>query len=169
MTEPDARDRVAALRLAFDRSFAAGAGQDLEARVVLLALRVAGTRCLVRLDEVARLMVDRRIVPLPSSAPALLGVAGVRGAVAPVYSLRAILGHPPAAGPPRWILLARSSVVGFAFEQLDGYLSVPSADIAPSALDAARAHLREVARTDGAVVPIVSVASIIDSLQQEKR
>lgn len=169
MTDLELTDRAADLRRAFDRSFAEAPVQGLEALEALVGLRVAGTSYAIRLREIASLLVDRRIVRLPSSAPSLLGVSGIRGTVAPVYSLRTILGHASSSESPRWLVLAQAAHVGFAFEEFDGYLRVPRAEIVQSAAGVGHAHVSEVARTHEAVRPIVSLSSVIDSLRQEKR
>ncbi|MES1182666.1 MAG: chemotaxis protein CheW [Myxococcales bacterium] len=118
------------LRAAFDRTFAA-AEQDQAAaqHVDVLAIRVADQGYALRLAEVLAVHAERKLVPVPSPAPELLGLVGLRGLVAPVYDLRQLLGH--AAGPtPRWLVLARGpSAIGFAFDALDQHLRVPLVDV----------------------------------------
>lgn len=126
------------LRAAFDRTFAA-AEQDQAAaqHVDVLAIRVAEQGYALRLAEVLAVHAERKLVPVPSPAPELLGLVGLRGLVAPVYDLRQLLGH--AAGPtPRWLALARGmSAIGFAFDALDQHLRVPLGDVVmPQAIEA---------------------------------
>jgi purine-binding chemotaxis protein CheW len=79
----------------------------------------------VRLDELGGLFVDRPITPLPSPVPQLLGVAGFRGAVVPVYDLAALLGH-RRAGSPRWMVLTSGAdAVALAFDSVAGHLRAP--------------------------------------------
>ena len=105
------------LRAAFDRTFAFAEQDQAGAQYVdVLAIRVAEQGYALRLAEVLAVHAERKLVPVPSPAPELLGLVGLRGLVAPVYDLRRLLGH--AAGPtPRWLALARgTSAIGFAFD-----------------------------------------------------
>jgi len=117
--------QLAELREAFDRSFAeppARQGADLED---LLAVKVARRRYVLRLRQVAGLVPDRPVTPLPGPVPALLGVAGFSGSTVAVYDLAAVLGH-GTAQDPRWLVLTRGApVVALAFDDLDGHLRVP--------------------------------------------
>jgi chemotaxis signal transduction protein len=157
------------LRRVFDHSFAAPAADRREDAESLLLLRSAGVSYALRLREIAALFVHRRIVPVPSSTNALLGLSGLRGQIVPVYGLRAILGHPPAAEAPRGIVLASGALVGFAFDELAGHLSTSRAEIVPAGDALERAYVREVVRASGAILPVIHIPSVIDALEQENR
>jgi chemotaxis signal transduction protein len=160
---------AAALRQAFDRSFAEPARRDADDLVELLAVRVGGDPYALPLAEGAGLFAGRPVVPVPGPVPELLGVAGVRGLLVPVYSLRALLGY-PGAEAPRWIFVVRSAeALAVAFDQIDGHRRVPRASVAPLARPAARLHVVEAARLEGEVRPIVSLASVIKAIQQRAR
>ncbi len=121
-------ERAAALRREFDDAFARPALLDERDSVELLAVRVCADAHAIRLSEIAGLFADRRITPVPGPLPELLGMAGLRGAIVPVYDLRLLLGHTPAT-PPRWLVLAASGQVGLAFDQLEGHVVVPRESI----------------------------------------
>src|ERR1700675_3898235 len=107
---------AATLRRHFDEAFAAPTSPIAEPLEDLLAIRVGSDPYALRLSEIAGLHVGVKIVPIPSPAAQLLGIVGIRGVMAPIYDLAALLGYPPAASP-RWIALARAAQpVGFAFE-----------------------------------------------------
>lgn len=118
-------DRLRALREQFDHSFAAAdAATDTE-QVDLLAIRIAGDRYALRLSEVASLHADRRLVAAPSLLPELLGIAGFRGVLTPVYSLGGLLGY-PIEGTKKWLIVARwAAPIAFAFDLFDAHLRVP--------------------------------------------
>lgn len=114
------------LREAFDQGFSLPVA-DASAGVAVedyLAIRVAGEAQLLSLSEVASLLPLRSVTRLPSPLPALLGIAGYRGSIVPVYDLGALLGYPPAVqaeAPPRWMVIAAAQPVGLAFETFEGH------------------------------------------------
>ncbi len=151
---------VERLREAFDRGFeqapvAAVPTDDY------LAVRVGADGYALALSEVAGLHKDRRVVRLVSPRPHLLGVAGFRGAVTPVFDLRTLLGYPGDV-PARWLVLARGPrPLALAFDAFDSYLRVPRGSHSASAVP--RRHL------SGAVAsrPVIHLASIFEALEKE--
>jgi len=117
------KDRVAELRDAFDQSFARAPSPDTGAVENLLAIRIGANPYALRLTDVSGLFADKKVTWLPSPAPELLGMAGIRGTVLPVYDLGMLLGCPRAAAP-RWLVVVAATPVALAFEAFDGYLSV---------------------------------------------
>jgi purine-binding chemotaxis protein CheW len=113
------RDRAAELRAAFDRGFAERPASTGAASIDVLKIRLAGEPYGALVAHVASIHVDLRLAPVPSPVAALLGVAAVRGAIVPVYDLRALVGV-SAAEPPRWIVLAVDLVRGYAFDGFVG-------------------------------------------------
>ncbi len=161
------------LRRAFDQGFArppAAAAGRLED---FLAVTIAGDAYAIRVPGLAGLVTDRRVVPVPSPVPELLGIAGLRGTLLPVYDLRALLGHTPAGEPPRWILLAGKSggaaLVGLAVDRFDRHLRVAAEDLAPPAPGTARAHLQGSIRLQDARIPIVELAAVIEDIERRTR
>lgn len=171
-SELDGLSRKAAeLRAAFDRSFAASEQERAAAAEVdILAIRVADQRYALRLSEVQAVHAERKLVPVPSPVPELLGLVGLRGLVAPIYDLRLLLGHP--AGPvPRWLALAHAtSAIGFAFDALEVHLRVSANDLVmPRVGDAGSHHF-----APGSVVtasgprPLIHLPSLIESVTRGK-
>jgi purine-binding chemotaxis protein CheW len=123
-------ERTAALRRAFDESFARAPASRADGGERILRLRIGGDRYAVKLAEVAGFAAARKIVPLSSAITGALGLAGLRGALVPVYSLAALLGRVADDEPPRWFLLANApEPVALAFARFDGY-----AEVAPDEL-----------------------------------
>ncbi|WP_432972246.1 chemotaxis protein CheW [Dactylosporangium sp. CA-233914] len=122
--------QLAGLRAEFDRSFADPPRTEVAGHDDLLAIRAGGVRYALRLRQAAGLFPDRPVTRLPGPLGALLGVAGFRGAIVPVYDLAAVLGTrgtPAGDDLPRWLVLAAGSPpVALAFEALDGHLRIPS-------------------------------------------
>ena len=157
--------RATELRRAFDHSFAAapsGASAPTEA---FLAIGAGGDNYVLRLAEISGLYVDRKVTCLPSGSPDLLGLAGFRGALVPVYDLRVLLGYP--AGPlPRWlVLMASRTPIGLAFDRFDGYLDIPLQAVAPeSRPDMARPYVNEIVHFADSVRTIVHLPSVLEAI-----
>src|SRR5215218_10100104 len=90
-------NRAAELREAFDRSFAQLATSEADVVESLLGIRIGTDPYGLRLGELSGLFADKKITRLPSPVSELLGIAGFRGAVLPVYDLGMLLGCPRAA------------------------------------------------------------------------
>lgn len=126
----DLARRIEALRSDFDRTFAEPSALVAVETADLLAIGVAGDAYALRVTELTGLVSNRKVVPVPSRAAHLLGVAGVRGAVVPVYTLAGLLGHgEPRTSPPWLAMCGRQEPVALAFERLDGFFRVPCADL----------------------------------------
>jgi chemotaxis signal transduction protein len=156
--------RAEELRHAFDRSFAEAPRAGTEALVDLLAIRVGGDSYALRLAEVAGLFVDRVVTPFPTLVPELLGIAGFRAALVPVYDLRALLGY-SGGPPPRWMVsTAGERAVGLVFDSFELHVRV-----SPDALAAddthARGHVRQIARLPDGVRPVIHLPSVLEAIK----
>src|ERR1019366_4473035 len=113
-------DGLAALRSAFDGTFVAPPRSRQE-RYPVIQIRLGGEVFAVRAAHIAGLVKSRKIVPLPSRIPELLGVSALRGSLIPVYDLAALLGIPPAVSGPSWLMLAPGETpIGLAFDGFEG-------------------------------------------------
>jgi len=157
------------LRAAFDQAFTADQLQSGERTVDVLAIRVAEQSYALRLAEVLAVHEGRKLVPVPTPAPALLGLVGLRGLVAPIYDLRLLLGH--AAGHlPSWFVLVRSpSPIGVAFDALEGHLRLPESSLvsARSGDNAGRFTPGSVL-TPGGPRPLIHLPSLVESIARSK-
>ncbi len=123
--------RLAELRQAFDAAFTFPPARPPDDCTDLLAVTVGGNRLAVPLGAMSGLVADRAVTPLPAAPPQLLGVAGLRGQLVPVFSLAGLVGHAGVAGTdgpaPRWLVLAAGSpVFAVAVDSVDGHLRVPA-------------------------------------------
>jgi purine-binding chemotaxis protein CheW len=162
-------EHASELRRAFDRSFAEAPKNTRAASVDLLLLHIAGDAYAVRLSEVASILADKRVKPLPSPVPELLGVASFRGALVPVYDLRGLLGYAPAE-TSRWILLARAdarTVIGLAFDRFDGHLRTTHDVVAADGRGGE--HVREVVRVGDVATPVLHIQSVVDAISNRAR
>jgi chemotaxis signal transduction protein len=156
------------LRRAFDGAFAApseGRRRDLEP---LLTLRIASAAYAVRVLDIAGFATARRIVPLTSALPAMLGLTAVRGSLFPVYSLDGLLGDEAATEPPQWFLLCgHADPVALAFARFEGHVLLsPSERLAVNAGDGQRKHVRELVRVADEVRGVIDVSSLVELIQE---
>lgn len=168
MNGSTSEDRAASLREAFDLSFSRTPAVHAEAAENLLTIRIGGDRYALRLSSVSGLIAGKRISWVPTSVPELLGIAGFRGTVQPVYDLAMLLGHPRATSP-RWIVLTQPESIGLAFEGFDGFVSVTPESVVARARDgsgASRLHVNAFMES-GRTYPIVDVASVIASIARK--
>jgi chemotaxis signal transduction protein len=120
---------AARLRLEFDRAFAATPSAGAGVRTAYLAIRIGGDPFALLLSDLLGVHVDRKVVPVPSATPTLLGIASFRGALTPVHDLRLVLGY-PARAAARWLArIAGDRPIALAFEALEGQFTVVHADI----------------------------------------
>jgi len=170
---PEVHNRAVALRHAFDRAFAEPLQLEPPALETLLAIRVGVEPCAMRLTEIAGLFVDRPVTRVPGGTTFLIGLAGFRGAIIPVYSLQALLGFNNAktaasGSAPRWLLLAAAEPVAFAFEAFDGQRRVSPDDILPADPHASlRGWTKEFARAQDFSAPILHLPSLLDTVGRQ--
>jgi chemotaxis signal transduction protein len=156
--------RVQALRESFDRSFAEPARLDVTPMEDLLAVRIGQDVFAIRLSQVAGLHAGKKMTRVPGADPALLGLAGFRGTMHPVYSLAALLGR-LAEASPRWLVIAAAAPVALAFDGFERHLRVASATIRPrdaSAQD--HPFARDFVPIQQFVRPILHLPSILDAI-----
>lgn len=164
---PSAVSQAALLRQAFDRSFALPPREVSQDAEDLLLLRVGGERYALRLREVAGLVTGRKVVPIPADTPDLIGLAGVRGGVVPVFSFSALLGHGLAAGPPRWLILCGAEApLALAFTDFEGHLRLPTSDIhGDESSGATRRYVSQVASTEAGARAIVGIPLVVAAIR----
>ncbi len=162
----DGRTRAQALREAFDAAFAVPAEGPRRDEVALLALRVGTEPFAMRVLEATGILAARPLSFVPSRRRELLGVAGLRGNVVPVYSVARLLGGADEAETPRFLVLAAAGGeerVALAFSGFDGHLRVRPTALA-AAPERARAHVRELVRLEGEARPVLSVPSLVRAI-----
>jgi chemotaxis signal transduction protein len=160
--------RAEVLRREFDEGFARAVGADDQPLEDLLAIRVSGDPYALRLAECAGLFVDRKVTPLPTTVPWLLGLAGFRATLVPVYDLRALLGY-PRGETPRWMVsTAREAVAALAFDAFEAHVRVERAALVADDAPAQR-HTPRLARLPGGARPLLSVPSLLEAIEARAR
>jgi purine-binding chemotaxis protein CheW len=153
------------LREAFDRAFSAPPADLSRELEPFVLLKVGDGAYAIRVREIRGFAAARRIIPLPSDVGDLLGLAGFRGNLVPVYDLAGLLGHGPLGGPPRWfILCGDAEPLALAFADFDGYAEHSRADLRARSTEE-RLHVREVLVHGAATRSVINVLSIIQTVQ----
>lgn len=146
--------RADELRAAFDRGFAEAPAGDKRAALELLRIELAGEPHAIALADISSIHVDPKITAVPATAPELIGVIAVRGAIVPVYDLRALLGLATTRAA-RWIVIAHGAA--FAFDAFLGHLAVAELTVRGVVEHAGRNH------------PIIDLAAVSAARRKEQR
>jgi chemotaxis signal transduction protein len=158
--------RAAELRRAFDEAFARPHPERASGLEDLVIIRTGGHPHALRVSELRGLHRAGRVVPLPSPLPDLLGLAGIRGRLVPVFSLPLLLGYGAQRDAVRWVALCDGGEpMALGFEELDGHRRVGPDQICAAAEGAGRAHLPQVVRLAEGGAPLISVASMVNLLR----
>ena len=170
MNQSHVDTRPATLRQAFDRSFALPPSQASQEVEDLLTIRVAGDPYAILLRDIAGMVTGPRVVPVPAVTPDLLGLAGIRSGIVPVFGLASILGYSPAPGSPRWMILCGAEEpIALAFSDFDGYLRLPTSSLhADENLPATRQQVKyvnQVASTQDGVCAVISIPLIVATIR----
>jgi chemotaxis signal transduction protein len=119
------------LKDTFDRSFAEPHREAKPEVERFLSIRIGDDPYAVRLNEIAGIVSNRKIIPLPTPLSHLLGLAGNRGVVLPIYDLAALIGYDANAFvQSKWIVICRGdNPIGLTRLELEGYLELPRSEI----------------------------------------
>jgi chemotaxis signal transduction protein len=161
---------VAELRRAFDQTFAVRPPAPSAAHVDLLALRVAGDPCVVFLRDINGILRATRIASVPGAPADVLGLAGVRGTLVPVFALASLLGH-TVQEPARWLLICGTDEpLAFAVAAIDGHFQLPESRLHTNAHHAdGRPHISQVAETDAGVRPVINIPHLVAGIRSRGR
>ena len=165
-------EKVAELRRVFDEAWALPFPESAEEQGDnLLAIRIAGDAYAIKVSEITGLATGRKVVPVPGPIPELLGLAGIRGTLVPVYSLSALLGYGSDGDLPRWLALCGTEeCFALAFHEFEGYVRIARQELyLAEQKDAAPTHVKEIARGPLAVRAVVSIALLRESIQERCR
>jgi purine-binding chemotaxis protein CheW len=162
--------RATELRTAFDRSFALPPAEETHEVDDLLAVRVSGDVYAIRLRDISWVVARRTVVAVPAAAPGLLGIAGIRGDIVPVFSLSSFLGYGDDHEAPTWtVLCSGEHPIGLGFAELEGYLRVPrSAVHADEASQGRRNYAMDLVATETGARPIIAVPLIITDIRNRR-
>lgn len=159
--------QAGALKKSFDGAFAEPLASSRTAGADLLAVRLGGESWAIPLSTIAGLYSDKKITPLPGTTPGLLGLAGFRGVLVPVYDLAARIGLAPTLAP-RWLVLAAARRIAFAFAELDGHLRTEADGIVPLGPQSGPSWTAGFVEIDGEKRPVLHLPAILDLIPKRK-
>jgi purine-binding chemotaxis protein CheW len=164
-TSAAASARLADLRRDFDQVFAAPHAGQAKDEENLIGLRIEGDHFGLSVLEIVGVAVAGKIVAMPCRSPGFLGLTGIRGAVIPVYSLAVLLGYPKAEEDVHWLAVCGAKEpLALAWGSFEGYLRISRTDSHASDRDARR-HVHRFVQAGDVVRAIVSIASVVSSIQ----
>lgn len=150
------------LRREFDASFAEPPPVIQHDPLDLLVISAGGEAFALGMSELGGVVQGRRLTPLPSPEPALLGLLGIRGTVVAAYDLASLLRLPRGATAPRCFATARDAPrIAIAFDEVLAHRR-----IAPDALH--RAHdgrqgiVEHAFRSGSTVIPLLVLPLLVD-------
>ncbi len=130
MSDSEYGVQALAMREEFDKTFALPPQPDPPESVDLLVIRLRGDNFALRVMEIAGLLAGKKIIPLPGATPALLGLAGIRGILVPVWDLATLLGYAGQSRGARWLVLGQGgSPWALAFEGFNGFFRMRLSEI----------------------------------------
>ena len=150
------------LRRAFDRSFAEPVAGDVRQSVDFISLRLGGDLHAARMSQIDGLFAAVKVTPCPSPLAELVGIAGFRGALTPVYDLAQLLGYARSAG--RWTILTADRAVALAFDDFEGHFRVEPSAIAGSHSNTTTRYVHQIARSANSAWPIVDIPSVVAAI-----
>lgn len=158
------------MRGEFDRTFAEPPRAEIAAVENLLAIRVGDHPYAIRIAEIKGILADRAIVLLPTLFPALIGLAGHRSSLIPVYDLSTLLGH-ARTSDPRWIVLvaAFDALAGLAFDRFEGQLQISASALATAGYsEASRRRVSQLVRVGDITRPLLSISSLLEEIPRPR-
>jgi CheW-like domain len=143
--------QLLALRQHFDHAFALPLDAQAAPQVKILAIGVRGQPFSVSLLQLRAVHRCPKITAIPSAVPELIGVAGIRGVLIPVYDLGALIGLPP---------LAQDHSVGLAFDEFQGHSFMTSETYEQATPDAT--GLLRIPEFEAGARPIINISAVVD-------
>jgi chemotaxis signal transduction protein len=116
------QQRLQQLRHEFDSAFARPVVERVADADTLVCFTADGGRFAIRSTGLQAFTRAGSIVPVPSRAPALVGLTVVRARLVPVYSLGRLMDASSIAVNPSWLAVLRGAeAVALGLDSLDGY------------------------------------------------
>jgi purine-binding chemotaxis protein CheW len=153
-----------AMRRAFDSSFAQPVAPAAEAPIDLIGIGMGGLYYAMRMSQITGLRSDLHVTPCPSPVAELMGIAGVGGALTPVYDLAALLGLP--SGSRRWTALVEGGALALAFTDFLGHFRLERSAIVPRTGNSTAVHVTDFASHADRSWSVVDIPSVVSAIRK---
>jgi purine-binding chemotaxis protein CheW len=161
-------ERTAELRRAFDDAFALPPPVAGEAAVEpVLMLTVGGDPYAVRVTEVAGFEKARPLLVLPGATPHLLGLAGLRGRLMPVFSLATVMGYRREDAEPWLLIVGRTEPLALAFTGFEGLARLASETVGDGSRSRTDVPLRGHVRVGAGLRGLLDLTAVRDRIQEQ--
>jgi purine-binding chemotaxis protein CheW len=158
---------VQEMRRTFDQAFASASAAATEMVERLLLVQVGAKPFVIRNGDISGLAKAKRIVPAPSRHPELVGIAGIRGVLIPVFNLAKLVGLEARSEELHWLaLVTGEQSIALAFDEFEGQADVAHEAIYSQQNAAESKHNRLLAHVGSSVRPVVDVPGIFESIRK---
>jgi chemotaxis signal transduction protein len=156
------------LKSSFDRTFQEAHVERDRELVHLLIVRIGTAKFALKVGDLAGLARVQTVVPIPTTDSRLLGLAGLKGRMAAVYSLAALIGSPAlSTEAERWLVLCRfEKGIALAFTAAEGTRMVPSSELCPVS-SGAPPHATDAVGSGSSRLWLLNVNSIAATIVQQ--
>lgn len=157
------------LREVFDAAFSAPLPPPPPDAVPLLLVRAGGECLAVKRTEMSGLVGVETLARVPGPSTTFLGLAGMHGALYPVWSLTGLLGRPFSATTNGWLLLTKAvggSTCAFFCEALENIAFVAEADL--TATPQGSGAIQAIAPGPDGPLSVVSLPALRELIIQRK-
>lgn len=159
---------VREMREAFDHGFARQVGELSPHWHDFLLVRLGALPHALPMAEISALqrMPPEGITPVPGPLSALMGIAGHKGRILPVYDLTALLGL-SAARQAAWQVVTQDPPVILAIDEFERHVRCDAGAIArlSASESIGQGHIEAHLHTASEQRPIVSIASVLDTIR----
>jgi len=157
--------RLFGMRNAFDASFAEPAARVEATPLDFVALRIGDQPYAIRTTEISGFYAGLAVTPVPTSVPALIGIAGHSGEMLPVYDLALLLGLSASDGS--WAVIDAGNSVGLLFSVFEDHWRIDTDEVMPTNDGGHHKHIQQMARRHEELRPVVSIPSILASIREQ--
>ncbi|HTA41821.1 MAG TPA: chemotaxis protein CheW [Bryobacteraceae bacterium] len=163
MSETSQAAFISQMRDAFDGAFS-HPEQIPRQKEFAIWIRVAGETFAVPMADIAGLLKSRKIVPFPARSSDVLGVISLRGSLAPVFDLAALLRMKSTAAPSWLILPCGEPLIALAFEAFEGRHEM-NGTVAPQDTTGGERR-QQLVQTAGGVRPLLDVPGLAAAIRK---
>lgn len=165
MTAAGVSETLLRLRREFDDAFALPIETPSDDRLAYVLVRVGAQIHAVSSIELRQIVRSPPVLAVPSTAPAFLGIAALRGVILGVYDLQAILGGEAlAASSGAWMLVCPDRQTALAVDAVIGHVHAARSAVLPIAQALQDAPVRALLDAGPSAYPLIDLPAVMRRL-----